>query len=72
MELNYYFDTTTLAFQSLGVLTPDAALDKAFHAGRFFEGLSGHPSVSVTSFTAVLRKGEVIPVRTMQGRLRRK
>jgi hypothetical protein len=60
MELNYYFDTTTLAQENLDEVVLDAALDKAFHAGRFFEGLSGHRSVSVTSFMAVLRNGEVI------------
>jgi hypothetical protein len=42
MELNYYFDTTTLAQENLDEVAPDAALDKAFHAGLFLEGLPGH------------------------------
>ena len=32
MELNYYFDTTTLAQENLDEVALDAAMDKAFHA----------------------------------------
>ena len=34
MELNYCFDTTTLAQENLDEVVLDAALDKAFHAAR--------------------------------------
>ena len=52
MELSYYFDTTTLAQENLDEVVLDSALDKAFHAGRLFEGLS-HRYLNLKLFVAL-------------------
>lgn len=57
MELNYYFDTTTLACRRLGGIAPDAAPGAAFHVSSQLMTIRRTVKSNLRLVEALLRGG---------------